>query len=101
MFTTRHTLNDDNSHLFMENSSPKISFPEAKRIKTNTAEKPPYSYAMLIAQAIVDSPFGRKYVIYFVFNCIGLPLSEIYAWIRNRYGYYRDHNTWEVIHAVI
>lgn len=46
----------------------------------NDKAKPPYSYASLIAQALLSAP-SRK-----------LTLSSIYAWIMNAYPYYRSEN---------
>lgn len=43
-------------------------------------QKPPYSYASLITQAILDSPDRR------------LTLNMIYAWIMDKYPYYRSRN---------
>ncbi len=40
--------------------------------------KPPYSYATMIAQAILSSPNGE------------LTLAQIYNWISNNYAYYRN-----------
>lgn len=48
-------------------------------------DKPAYSYASLIAQAILDAP-ERK-----------LTLNQIYAWIMDKYPYYRSQNSgWQV-----
>lgn len=48
-------------------------------------DKPAYSYASLIAQAILDTP-DRK-----------LTLNQIYHWIMNKYPYYRSQNSgWQV-----
>lgn len=46
----------------------------------NDKAKPPYSYASLIAQALLSAPQRR------------LTLSSIYAWIMDRYPYYRSEN---------
>ena len=46
----------------------------------NDKAKPPYSYASLIAQALLASPNRR------------LTLASIYAWIMDRYPYYRSEN---------
>lgn len=46
----------------------------------NDKAKPPYSYASLIAQALLAAPQRR------------LTLSSIYAWIMDRYPYYRSEN---------
>lgn len=43
--------------------------------------KPPYSYASLIAQALLASPDHR------------LTLNQIYAWIMERYPYYQSENS--------
>lgn len=49
-----------------------------------TTEKPPYSYATLIAHAIQSSPQKR------------LTLSEIYAWIEEHYPFFRpDETSWK------
>lgn len=43
--------------------------------------KPPYSYASLIAQALLAAPLKR------------LTLNQIYAWIMEKYPYYRSENS--------
>jgi hypothetical protein len=47
----------------------------------NDRAKPPYSYASLIAQAIMASPTGR------------LTLTEIYTWIMRTFPYYQSQNS--------
>jgi hypothetical protein len=47
----------------------------------NDRAKPPYSYASLIAQAILASRFKK------------LTLGEIYQWIMNTYPYYQSENS--------
>ncbi|PVU86679.1 hypothetical protein BB559_006435 [Furculomyces boomerangus] len=49
--------------------------------KLETAEKPPYSYASLIAQAIISSQDQK------------LTLNGIYSFIMKSYSYYRKSNT--------
>lgn len=52
-------------------------------------EKPPYSYATLIAHAILTSKDGR------------LTLSDIYKWISEAYPYYkRGQKGWQVIKVI-
>lgn len=52
---------------------------------TDRYEKPPYSYATLIAHAILTSKNGR------------LTLSDIYKWISEAYPYYkRGQKGWQV-----
>lgn len=43
--------------------------------------KPPYSYASLIAQALLAAPLRR------------LTLNQIYSWIMDKYPYYRSENS--------
>lgn len=43
--------------------------------------KPPYSYASLIAQALLAAPLRR------------LTLNQIYSWIMEKYPYYRSENS--------
>lgn len=48
-------------------------------------EKPPYSYATLIAHALLSSKDGR------------LTLSEIYTWISENYPYFQQgEKSWQV-----
>lgn len=49
-------------------------------------EKPPYSYATLIAHALLSSKDGR------------LTLSDIYKWISETYPYYQlGEKSWQVL----
>ena len=51
--------------------------------------KPPFSYATMIAQAIFSSEEEK------------LTLSNIYAWISERYAFYRHSNSgWQVRRTV-
>ncbi|BFZ63704.1 transcription factor [Saitoella coloradoensis] len=59
------------SHLSPDFGDEDLSLDSAKDIK------PPYSYATMIAQAIMSSDEGK------------MTLSNIYAWIANKYSYYR------------
>jgi len=56
-----------------------MSFDNKKSM--NNAQKPPYSYAELIAQAIISGPNYK------------LPLNKIYEWISTNYPFYRLSET--------
>lgn len=56
-----------------------MSFDSKKSM--NNAQKPPYSYAELIAQAIISGPNYK------------LPLNKIYEWISTNYPFYRLSET--------
>ena len=54
-------------------------------LKTGMAEKPPYSYATLIAAAIQNSQDQR------------MTLNDIYSWIQNNFPFYRTAKSgWKV-----
>lgn len=63
-----------------------FNLPSTKEFQDGS--KPPYSYASLIAQAIISSPKHR------------LALSNIYTWIMDTYPYYKTQSCgWQVNNA--
>lgn len=50
--------------------------------RTDSAEKPPYNYAQIIAMAMLDE--GR------------MTLKQICEWIERRFAYYKVHRNWNV-----
>ena len=56
-----------------------------KSSAVNSARKPPFSYASLIAEAILSSPMKK------------MTLNKIYSFIQENYAFYRHtHNGWQV-----
>ena len=52
--------------------------------------RPPFTYASLIRQAILDSAEGQR------------SLNEVYTWFQDNFAYFRRNAaTWKVIHCKI
>ena len=78
--TTQPTGNDNtNQQQHCKDSKMALNGPRYTGCRNDKA-KPPYSYASLIAQALLAAPNKR------------LTLASIYAWIMDRYPYYRSEN---------